>query len=173
MDYGKLETINWILTIAFAVVVATFAWYLLKNKRKVETTENSTGSKETHQLQLQAYERLALLVERSKLEGLINRVHQNNYSAKDMQQALLQTLRQEFEHNITQQIYVTTGIWTAVEKMKDQNMYIINQLAAVLPPEASATDLNKSILEFTINNPDTTMNKLILDAIQFEAKKLL
>ena len=176
MDNGKLETINWILTIAFAATVALFAWYLLKNKYKAEKEEalgENTGTKETRQLQLTAYERITLLAERTKLEGLISRLYQHGYSARDMQQVLIQSIRQEYDHNITQQIYVSAGIWNAVEKMKDQNMYIVSQLAVTLPQEANAMDLNKSILQFTMNNPDATMNKLLLEAIQFEAKKLL
>ena len=168
-----LETINWILVVAFAGTVALFAWYLLKNKNEVAALEASTGTKETKQLQLQAYERLALLTERIKLDGLINRLYDSSYTARDMHQVLLQTIRQEFEHNITQQIYVSAGVWSAVEKMKDQNMYIVSQLALVLPPEANAMDLNKAILQFSLSNPDATMNKLVLEAIQFEAKKLL
>ena len=176
MDYGKLETINWILTIAFAGTVAVFAWYLLKNKAKTEKDEakaESTGSKETRQLQLAAYERLTLLAERTKLEGLISRLNQSGFTARDMQQLLITNIRQEYEHNITQQIYVSLGVWSAVEKMKDQNMFIISQLADTLPPEASAMDLNKAILQFTMANPEATMNKLVLEAIQFEAKKLM
>lgn len=176
MDYGKLETINWILTIAFAVVVAVFAWYLLKAKDKSEKLGASganNGTKETRQLQLGAYERLALLAERTKLETLISNLYQNGYTARDMQQVVINTIRQEYAHNITQQIYVSPGVWGAIEKMKDQNMFIVNQLAATLPQEANAMDLNKAILQFTMANPTATMNKLVLEAIQFEAKKLL
>ena len=57
--------------------------------------------------------------------------------------------------------------------MKDQNLYIINQLASMLPASANAMDLNKRILDLTISNPQATMNDLVLEALQFEAKKLL
>jgi hypothetical protein len=57
--------------------------------------------------------------------------------------------------------------------MKDQNAYIINQLAALAPGNATALDLNKKILDFNMGNPDATMNKLVLDALQFEVKNLI
>ena len=170
----SLETWNWILVIAFASVVALFVWYLNVNKRKAEsidTQKNSTN--ETRQLQLQAYERLTLFTERIKLDNLITRLYQQNFSARDMQQLLLQSIKQEFEHNISQQIYINNTVWQAIEKMKDQNIFVVNQLADALPQNATAMDLNKSIIQFTLNNADTTMNKLVLNAIQFEAKKLL
>lgn len=176
MDYSKLEAINWGLSIALIVLGGLFAWYIIKNKDtglRHETTPESSGTKETRQLQLGAYERLALLSERLKLENLISSLYQSGYSAKDMQQVMIQTMRQEYAHNITQQIYVSAAIWSAVEKMKDQNIFIVSQLANTLPPEANAMDLNKTILEFLMANPDATMNKLVTEAVQFEAKKLL
>ncbi len=176
MDYSKLEAINWGLSIALIVLGGLFAWYIIKNKDtglRHETTPESSGTKETRQLQLGAYERLALLSERLKLENLISSLYQSGYTAKDMQQVMIQTMRQEYAHNITQQIYVSAAIWSAVEKMKDQHIFIVSQLANTLPPEANAMDLNKTILEFLMANPDATMNKLVTEAVQFEAKKLL
>jgi hypothetical protein len=176
MDYSKLEAINWGLSIALIVLGGLFVWYIIKNKDtglRQETTPESTGTKETRQLQLGAYERLALLSERLKLENLISSLYQSSYTAKDMQQVMIQNMRQEYAHNITQQIYVSATIWSAVEKMKEQNIFIVSQLANTLPPEASAMDLNKTILEFLMTNPDATMNKLVTEAVQFEAKKLL
>ncbi len=176
MDYSKLEAINWGLSIALIVLGGLFVWYIIKNKDTgihQEAKPESVGTKETRQLQLSAYERLALLSERFKLENLISSLYQNGFSAREMQQAMIQTIRQEYAHNITQQIYVSAAIWSAIEKMKDQNIFIVSQLASTLTAEATAMDLNKAILEFTMANPEVTMNKLVLEAVQFEAKKLL
>lgn len=170
----SLETINWILTIAFAVVVALFVWYLTINKRKAENIDSTKiNSSETKQLQLQAYERLTIFTDRMKLDNLITRLYQPNFSAREMQQLLLQNIKQEFEYNISQQIYINNTVWQAIEKMKEQNVFIINQIADTLPQNATAMDLNKSIVQYSLNNPDATMNKLVLNAIQFEAKKFL
>src|SRR5688500_14706879 len=57
------------------------------------------------QLQLQAYERLILLTERIALPNLISRLKHDGFTARDMQGLLTESIRQEFEHNITQQIY--------------------------------------------------------------------
>jgi hypothetical protein len=90
-----------------------------------------------------------------------------------MQQVLLNNIREEYDHNVTQQLYIKPELWEAVSKMKDQNAYIINQLAALAPPNATALDLNKKILDFTLGHPDATMNNLVLDALQYEVKSLL
>jgi reverse gyrase len=153
----------------FLAAVGFYIW----NARMAKKEAEKPVTKETNPLLLQAYERLALFTERIKLESLISRVYLNGMSAKDMQQALQRSIKEEFEHNITQQIYVNPEIWQAVNKMKDQNLYIINQLAAILPSNANAMDLNKRILDLVMNNPQSTMNNLVLEALQFEAKKLL
>ena len=176
MDYSKLEAINWGLSIALIVLGGLFAWYIIKNKDtgyRPEANADNSGTRETRQLQLGAYERLALLSERLKLENLVSSLYQNGYSAKDMQQVMIQSIRQEYAHNITQQIYVSASIWNAIEKMKDQNIFIISQLANTIPQDAAAMDLNKTIIEFLMANPEATMNKLVTEAVQFEAKKLL
>lgn len=153
----------------FLAGVGFYVW----NYRSAKKEAGKPPQKSNNPLQLQAYERLALFTERIKLESMISRVYMNGMSAKDMQQALQRNIKEEFEHNLSQQIYVNADIWQAITKMKDQNLYIINQLASMLPANANAMDLNKRILDLTMSNPQATMNDLVLEALQFEAKKLL
>ncbi len=167
-----MEWSNVVIIFLIALFVAALGFYLW-NYRLAKQDAAQKPSKDKNPLQLQAYERLTLFTERIKLENLISRLYVNGMSARDMQGALQLAVKEEFEHNITQQIYVNPDIWTAVSKMKDQNLYIINQLAAMLPANANAMDLNKRILELVMNNPQSTMNNLVLEALQFEAKKLL
>jgi hypothetical protein len=157
-----------------------FAWYLGWAQKRIAILElqlkNQTAPsppQTSNPLILGAYERLALFAERSKITNLVNRLHSNQQSAQSMQQAILITLRDEYEHNTAQQLYVATEIWEATTRMKDQNAYIVNQVAALLPEGATALDLSKQLLDFAVNNPDATMNAMLLNAIQFEAKKAL
>jgi hypothetical protein len=164
-----------IIVISFlcALFLSAIGFYLWNYRMAKQEVLKPAAKVKDHTLQLQAYERLALFTERVKLENIISRLYVNGMSARDMQQALQHSIRDEYEHNITQQIYVNPEIWTAVTKMKEQNLYIINQLGAMLPANANAMDLNKRILDLVMNNPQATMNNLVLEALQFEAKKLL
>ena len=76
----------------------------------------------TQPLQLQAYERLILLADRIALPHVIGRSNQPGMGLKDMQYLLVNTIRQEYEHNITQQIYVSPEAWEAVKNLKEQNI---------------------------------------------------
>ena len=90
-----------------------------------------------------------------------------------MQASLIEAIRQEYDYNISQQIYVSVEVWKAVNNLKEQNIYIVNQLAATLPPQATGMDLNKQLIDFLINNPKASLHEIVLEAINFEAKKLM
>jgi hypothetical protein len=63
-------------------------------------------------------------------------------------------------------------VWNAVTRLKDQNIYIINQLAATLPPNATAIDLSKRLLEYSMTQ-NAELNKVVLDALRYEASKII
>ena len=135
------------------------------NLKRPVTTDNS-------HLSLQAYERLTIYTNRVSLKNLITRLHSNNLTAYELQAGCLDALRSEYEHNLTQQNYVSPEIWKAVTNLKDQNTFIINQLAATLPPGASAMDLSRIILQYA-DTENAELSDIVLQAISYEAKKLI
>ena len=92
---------------------------------------------------------------------------------KEMQLILIQNVRQEFEHNITQQIYVSAAAWDAVRNLKDQNLLIINQVASYLSPESNGQELNKAILQMLVENPKASLHGVVSEVLSYEAKKLM
>jgi hypothetical protein len=85
---------------------------------------------------------------------------------------LLQTLNSEYEYNISQQIYVSPEMWKAITKLRDQNIFIINQIAATLPAQATAMELSKALLEYSMTS-NAELNKIVLEALNFEAQQIL
>lgn len=128
---------------------------------------------EADQLKLAAFERLTLFIERNKIDNLIHRLYQTGMNTQTMRQVMLQAIREEFDHNVTQQLYVSAVIWDAVTKVKDQNMFIINQVAAILPPETPAIEFNKQLIQVINQHENTTINHVVLDALRYEAQQLL
>ena len=159
----------------FGVIAAVYIYSYMKDKKsmKTATKEQTTDSKDTIQLKLHAYEGLVLLADRIALPNLISRVNQPGLSSKEMHLLLTQTIRQEFEHNVTQQIYVSAEAWDAIRNLKEQNTLIINQVASFLPETATGNDLNKSLMEVLMENPKASLHNLVSDALSFEAKKLM
>ncbi|HLX66875.1 MAG TPA: hypothetical protein VKR41_07755 [Puia sp.] len=180
-----------IVAIVFAVLLAgILAWVLIRQRRQLKAAEKKAADRNhagyspaghstdptgipSRQLQLQAYERLILLTDRIALPNLIQRLHQPGLSAREMQSLLTLSIRQEFEHNITQQIFVSAEAWDAIRNYKDQNTLIINQVASFLPEDATGNDLNRQLLDLLMQNPKASLQNIVSEALSFEAKKLL
>jgi hypothetical protein len=157
-------------TIALFLLLAGMAyliWEVTKIKKVLETQ-----NPELKKLEMQAYERLSIFVERASLKNMVTNTDVNGTSAAIFHGVLIQNLKQEFEYNLSQQVYVSKEIWQAVTKLKDQNIYVLNQLAAMLPPQATSLDLSKRIVEYSMAQP-TELHTIVLDAVQHEAKQKL
>lgn len=98
-------------------------------------------------MRLHAYERVTLLMERISPVQLVMRMSPPKGSKTEFQSSLINTIRSEYEHNLTQQIYISRGAWETVKKAKEESIKIINMAAARLPEDASAMDLAKTIIE--------------------------
>ena len=158
-----------IISCILLIGLLIFLYYRPKKTNKEEKQPNA-GS---NALQLQAYERLTLLVDRITIPNLISRINHEGLSAREMQFVLTKTIRDEFDYNITQQIYITPETWNAVKNLKEKNLLIINQVSSLLPPHATGLDLNKAILEYAMNDPHANQHELVSEALGYEAKKLL
>lgn len=169
MDQNMLVLI---ISIA-ALLVSLLTFYLYNQGRKKPKTE--TSSHELRPLQLQAYERLVMLAERISLPNLVSRVNQAQpgFSAKEMQLFLLENIKQEYEYNASQQIYVSPLAWEAIRNLKDQNMLVINQVASTLPNGATGLELNRRLLEFVMTQKKGAIHEIVLEALNYEAKKIM
>jgi hypothetical protein len=169
-----MSTFETIIIILFLVLLLAFIWILTEvSAMKKELDERKSNEPDILKLRLQAYERVTLLTERIALQNLLSRNTNSGLTCRQMQMTLIDSIKQEYDYNISQQIYVSTEVWRAVNNLKEQNIYIINQLASTLPAQASGMDLNKHIVDYLINNSNASLHSIVLDAINFEAKKLM
>ena len=166
MDTTTLSLI--IAILAFMLAIASF---LKKPANPAAAALPAQGS--NTQLKLQAYERLVLLTERISLPNLISRLNKPGISAFEMKIILTENIKQEFDYNSTQQLYVSPVSWDAVRNLKEQNIMIINQVSAGLPADASSAELNKKILELILSQPNGSLHEVVLQTLNFEAKKLM
>ncbi len=171
--YISDQAMLWAVAVA-ALLSGILAYLFWKERRKA--AQPPAPQQEPYQvlpLRLQAYERLILLAERIALPNLIQRVGRADISAAEMQQILVHTIRQEYDHNITQQIYVSPEAWHALSSFKEQNIMIINKVAGFMSAEASAQELNRHLLELLANTPGASLHNVVAEALSFEAKKLM
>lgn len=170
LSAGMVQNIIFGAIFMFFIAIA---WLLAEFKGMKDNINERLGiNNEVLKLKLQALERFTLYAERSSLKNLIARTSASGITVVDLQLSLLDTLRSEYEYNVTQQIYIDPKMWKAIGNLKDQNTFIINQLAATLPSDGNAIELSKRILEY-VASTDAELNAVVLNALQFEAKRLL
>lgn len=176
------QELLFIVIIAGAVVLVIYTLKDTFKKGEKKAQEESEGQAVARHnenpagivlpLQLQAYERIVLFVERIAPQNLIGRVNQPGFTVLDMQIGLVSSIKSEYDHNVSQQIYVAPLAWDAVRTVKEQTISIINQLALKLPPDAPAIELNKQILELFMQQPESPSD-IAAEIINGEARKLM
>lgn len=137
-----------------SLIVAVSAFFIVKyfieNDQKKRVLELKFQSKNiTTPVRLQAYERMALFLERIEPNQLLFRVNNPELTAAQMQTVLLSTIRSEYEHNMSQQIYISPEVWESIKRAKENVVNAINIAAGKLSPEAMAIDLDSAIFQIT------------------------
>lgn len=135
-----------------ALVVFLTSWVVLKTLIKNEEQRNryealSKTQRVITPVRLQAYERMTILLERISPEALIMRTNNPALTAKQFQTELMSVIRSEFDHNVAQQIYISTEAWELIKNAKANVIQLINSTALKLNPEAQSIILSRMILE--------------------------
>lgn len=121
-------------------------------------------------VKLRAYERLTLFLQRTTPESMLMRYDFAGFTVLQLQQLLLQTVRDEFDHNISQQIYVSKDLWVMVGNARESIVQLINSLAVTFPADAPAIDYAKAILS-TYASSQNSPTEIALDYIKSEVKQ--
>jgi hypothetical protein len=124
-------------------------------------------------LRLQAYERLAIFLERISFRNLINRVYENGMTVADLRYALTFNITSEFEYNISQQIYVSRQVWQTVVHAREQEISMVHTLAQQLPAEAPGRELQVKLMDYLMSSEEGLPGEIALQMINEEARKVL
>jgi hypothetical protein len=104
-------------------------------------------------LRLQAYERMCLFLERVSPQNLLVRLNVGSVPSKEFHQMLLSEIRNEYNHNISQQVFMTEPVWDSIKNAKEDLVMTINDAASEMNPDSTSLDLAKKIFERHINKP--------------------
>jgi len=148
-----MEIVTDILKIAIpALLVMLTAWMVMRNmikndqeKRRQESILQN--SRTVTPIRLQAYERIVLFLERISLESLIVRVSNADMTSGQLHSAMLSAIRSEFEHNLSQQIYMSPQAWEVVRNARSNMIKIINSEVEKMPANSTGMALSKQLLE--------------------------
>lgn len=130
------------------------------------------SQKTTLPLRLQAYERLSIFLERTHFNNLIPRVRDSSMSAKELQYEIISNIKMEYEHNISQQIYVSSELWRLIHICRDELIKTANLVGASLNKDASGTDFSKALFQYIIESDTDLPNEKVLDYLKNEVRSL-
>jgi hypothetical protein len=172
----SLNLVYILLGVALVIfIVITIRDWANQRKREKEPAAVEGGGEARQAalpLCLQAYERPVVLMERIKPESLAGRVGEPGINAADLRRLMIHSIRAEYDHNISQQIYVSREAWQAVSNAKEQLVSLINSVSEKIPPEAEGRVLTKQLLELSLKEKDFPL-RTALAVLNAEAKKLM
>ncbi len=123
-------------------------------------------------LKLQAYERIVLFMERIEPSSLVMRTKTSEMTSAQLHGALLHNIREEYEHNVAQQIYISENAWNLVKQAKEETIRIINMAANSMEEKATANELTRDIFEKMMVLPQSP-SQIALDYVKQEIKEII
>lgn len=147
IEYGKILLPASIVLYAVYLMVRTFINKEIELKR-LEVRSHSIETILPNRLQ--AYERICLFLERISPPNLLLRLNNPGYSAKEFHKLLLDEIRNEYNHNVSQQIYMSEEVWNMVRNGKEDLVIMINEASAGMPAEATSLELSRKIFELSL-----------------------
>lgn len=173
-----METLSDILKITIPALIVFFtAWVLLRNMIKNDQDKRRQelllqNSRTVTPIKLQAYERIVLFLERISLESLLVRVSSPEMSVQQLHSAMLNAIRSEFEHNLSQQVYMSQQAWEVVRNARSNMIKIINSEVEKLPPDSTGMTLSKKLLE-KIMELEKEPTRAAIDYVKNEIAKII
>ena len=174
-------------TLVFAFLLG---WYMkvqgkkeLEAEQKAAQAEATTIAKqpkpfgstnpEIRRLQLQAYERCIILCERMAFSSLLDRSIYKSVSAAQLKNELTQLIKQEYEYNLSQQLYVSPTAWDGLSKLKEQQIFIIHQIGNILSENNSGQDMAAKIMELLSHDENASLQPIVANLLRSEARQLM
>lgn len=158
-------------SLVFCAAYFTLRGFLDNDHRRREMELRRANQATITPLKLQAYERIVIFLERINPNTMVVRVNKIGMTAQQLHMELIKTIKTEYEHNLSQQIYMSAGAWELVKTAKEEITKLINISATKMANEAPGNDLAMTILNVTANLGKKLPNDIALDYIKKEVNQ--
>jgi len=171
------------LLVVLAIVIVALAsiiFLVLNFNKKINFSESLAVQGELRKQRqefflshrMEAYQRAILYMERIHPVTIVMRMNQQNVNALLFQSMLLKAIRDEYDHNVAQQMFISPNAWHLLKNAKEETVKLINVGASDLPSDASSSDLAKAIITLTADiNP--LPSEIAIEALKAEFQQLL
>jgi hypothetical protein len=158
--------------LVFTACVLLLIWFWLTYRQKpLQGPSNAEETKIILPLRLQAAERLILYLERITPQNLVLRLNRPELSAAEFQSVLVKAIREEFDYNLSQQLYVSAQAWEMLKSAKEETISLVNRAAGTLVQGASSADLIKVIFDLSMEK-DRQSSENAIDFLKKEVQLL-
>ena len=170
MEYTKIiELLSFTIP---SIITGAVAYYFFLNhtkneERKMRLSLLRENQKQSLPIRLQAYERMALFLERINPSKLVLRITSVNNDINAYSESLINTIEHEFEHNLAQQIYISDQCWSVIMSAKNATIYIIKKNVEE-ETITNAQELREAIIKKILNNgaPSATALTFMKDEVR-------
>ena len=151
-----MEAFLELLKMVVPAAIVLYAVYLLVRSfimKEIELRKLEVRSRSIETIlpaRLQAYERMTLFLERTAPQNLLVRLNTPGLPAREFQKLLLDEIRNEYNHNVSQQVYISESVWNHIKNAKEDLALTINEAASQLGADATSLDLAKRIFELAL-----------------------
>lgn len=148
IEFGKILIPASVVLYAAYLIVRSFI------QKEIELRRLDVRSRSIETIlpsRLQAYERITLFLERISPQNLLIRLNAPGLAAREFHQLLLAEIRNEYNHNVSQQVYMSEHVWSIVKNAKEDLIVSINDAAGEMGAESTSLDLAKKIFEKSVN----------------------
>jgi hypothetical protein len=171
------------LLVVLAIVIVALAsiiFLVLNFNKKINFSESLAVQGELRKQRqefflshrMEAYQRAILYMERIHPVTIVMRMNQQNVNAVLFQSMLLKAIRDEYDHNVAQQMFISPNAWHLLKNAKEETVKLINVGASDLPSDSSSSDLAKAIITLTADiNP--LPSEIAIEALKAEFQQLL
>jgi len=159
--------------VVLGAVYLTIQQFLDGKLRMKQISDMDTAAKTAIPLRLQAYERLTLFLERIAPNNLLYRVNQSDMTSFELKVGMLNSIRDEYDHNVSQQIYVTPDLWKLITMAKEETIKNIILAGQQVPEDSPSKDLSKIILDAMMSSKAILPTTRAKNALHQEAQELI
>lgn len=155
LEYGKLLIPASLVLYAVYLMVRSFV------QKEIDMKKLEVRSRAIETIlpnRLQAYERMCLFLERISPPNLLLRLNNPGYSAREFHKILLDEIRNEYNHNVAQQIYMSEEVWNMIRNAKEDLTILINEASSQMEAESTSLDLSRKIFELSLEKKVEPIN---------------
>lgn len=165
-----------IVAVVFAIAFVIIVQHFLKKLNFNESLMLQGELKKQRQdfflaHRMEAYQRVILYMERIHPSSIVLRMNQPNMNALVLQTMVLKAIRDEYDHNVAQQMFISSNAWNLLKNAKEETVKLINVAASQLGSEASANDLASAVITLSAEiNP--LPSEIAINALKAEFQQL-